>query len=129
VSLWNTKSLQKAPLSVALPSCLDHLSFYLERLGISSNLELVLDQILRPHLGCRPLAVITTYIARRLLDTLRLPRPYRSLNWERLAQHSEPATRTLAQVEPFKALGSFTLDQRGRIEVWSIVFLSVLGGQ
>jgi hypothetical protein len=23
------------------------------------------------------------------LDTLRLPRPYRSLNWERLAQHSE----------------------------------------
>ena len=24
------------------------------------------------------------------MDTLRLPRPYRSLNWERLAQHSEP---------------------------------------
>jgi hypothetical protein len=42
------------------------------------------------------------------LDTLRLPRLYRSINWERLAQHSEPATRTLAQVEPFKALGSFT---------------------
>jgi hypothetical protein len=59
VILWNTKSFQKAPLSAALPSHLYHL-LCLERQA-SLNLEPVLDQILRPHLGRRPLAVITTY--------------------------------------------------------------------
>jgi hypothetical protein len=58
VILRNTKSFQKAPLSAALPSHLYHL-LCLERQA-SLKLEPVLDQILRPHLGHRPLAVITT---------------------------------------------------------------------
>jgi hypothetical protein len=73
VSLRNTKSSQKAPLSTALPSCLYHLPFCLERLGIPSNLEPVLDQILRPHLGRRPLAVITTYIAKETIGYTPAP--------------------------------------------------------
>jgi hypothetical protein len=109
VILQNTKSSQKAPLSAALPSRRYHLPPCLERLGSPLNLESVLDQILRPHLGRRPLVVILRILQRRPLDTLRLPRPYRSLNWERLAQHSEPCHTNPCSSQAFKALGSFTL--------------------
>jgi hypothetical protein len=82
------------------------IKFCLERQAFP-YLESVLVQILRPPLGRRPLVVITMYIARRPLDTLRLPRPYRSLNWERLAQHSELChNEPLAQVEPPKPSGA-----------------------
>jgi hypothetical protein len=53
----------------------------------SSYLGPVLVQILRPYLGHRPLVVLTMlYLQRRPLDTLWLPWPYHSLNWEHLAQ-------------------------------------------
>jgi hypothetical protein len=53
--------------------------------------------------------VITTYnLQRRPLDTLQLPRLYRSLNWERLAQHSEPRHMNLRSSRALQALGSFT---------------------
>jgi hypothetical protein len=46
------------------------------------------------------------------LDTLRLPRPYRSLNWEHLAQHSELRhNEPLTQVEPPKPSGALHIAQ------------------
>ena len=42
------------------------------------------------------------------MDTLWLPRPYRSLNWERLAQHSEPCHTNLCSSRALQALESFT---------------------
>jgi hypothetical protein len=71
VILRNTKSFQKAPLSAALPSHLYH-RLCLERQA-SQNLKPVLDQILRPHLGRRPLVVITTYLAKETIGYTPAP--------------------------------------------------------
>jgi hypothetical protein len=49
------------------------------------------------------------------LDTLWLPQPYHSLNWERLAHHSDFATMNLRSSRAIKALGSFTLGQLGHL--------------
>ena len=42
------------------------------------------------------------------MDTLRLPRLYRSFNWERLAQHSEPRHTNPCSSRALQALGSFS---------------------
>jgi hypothetical protein len=106
-ALWNTKSFQKAPLSVALPSHLYHLLLPW-KIG-NPYLEAVLVQILRPYLQCGPYS--SSYhvtLQGRPLDTLQLPQLYHSINWEHLAHHLNFATTNLHSSRAIKALRSFT---------------------